>query len=289
MENRDNQTSSTGILDRLRAATPDVIRNNAPRVVALLKICGSSSMLLSKNRLFSVAGAGFIAANSIIGIFGTKKSEEQKERLRQEEESKKMPAGGVAEYAFKALHPGKYPLESGATLASASSVLWTAAGVYGNKGELSYGRLLGGGLSLAADANIALTKERFADVKANTHPKGSAGYYLTELKHRPVLVSSLLNVACDAASIVGGLHEYRKGKEINTLVAGAFLMSANLFQAAYVNKNDYNIEPSASLNEAAAGAAPPAATNHATAERGAKAASWQQKIQQAPAAQAAIG
>lgn len=270
------QQQPQGALDRLRSATPDSIKNNAPRVVAALKIMGSSSMFLSKNKVFSTAGAGFITANSIALLFGSKKSEEQKEHLREQEDSKHMPQSGLSNYVYKFLHPSKYPLESASTVATASSILWTAAGVYG-KGGFSPGRLIGGAFSLASDANLAFTKERFSEPEANTSPKGSLGYYATELKHRPVLLSSLLNIACDAASIIGGAHEYSKGKEINTLLAGSFLLSANTFQAIYVNKNDYNIEPSHAMAKKAAND-----DSYAARIKQPQSGTWQQKVQSRP-------
>lgn len=78
----------SGALDTLRANTPAVLTNNAPRVVAVLKILGCSAMCLSKNGCFAVAGAGFIIAHSIMGLFAGKKSEEEKERLRKKEEGR---------------------------------------------------------------------------------------------------------------------------------------------------------------------------------------------------------
>jgi len=184
-----------------------------------------------------------------MGTFGKKKTEEEKERLRQEEETKQPESQNpVARHISKVLNPSKYPMESGATIATVASTFWTASGVLG-KGGFSPGRLIGGLLSLGSDANVAFTKERIGEDNVNPHEKGSVNYYVTEMKHRPVLMSSMLNIGCDAASIVGGAHEYRKGKEINTLLAGIFLLSANVFQAIFVNKNDYNIERKTSPTE----------------------------------------
>lgn len=242
-ETAQNTNEKPTFLDRLRSATPDIVTNNAPRVVSTLKICGSTAMLFSKNLPFKIAGAGFITANTIIILFGKKKTEEEKENLRQEKNSKAhdKQEGKFTNYIYKALHPSKYPIESGSSVATVSSGFWTAAGVLGKDG-FSPGRLVGGLLSLASDANLAFTKEKIGEPEANTHEKGSVSYYVTEMKNRPVLASSALNIGCDIASIAGGAHELSKGKEANTLLAGLFLLSANLFQAIFVNKNDYNIE-----------------------------------------------
>ena len=125
-----------------------------------------------------------------------------------------------------------------------SSAFWTASGLFG-KGGFSPGRLIGGALSFASDANIVFTGEHIGEIQANPHKEGTASYYATELKNRPVLLSSMFNIASDVASIAGGAHERFKGKESNTLYAGIFLLMANVFQAIFVNKNDYNIEKSA--------------------------------------------
>lgn len=201
-------------------------------------------MVFSKNWAFKIAGAGFITANLIMGTFGKKKSEEEKERLRNEAEEKRKPESdnAVINHLHKVVNPKKYPIESGATIATAASTFWTASGIFG-KGGFSPGRLIGGLFSLGSDANVAFKKERIGEVGANPHKEGSVDYYVTEMKNRPVLLSSLLNIACDIASIVGGAHEkFWKKKEANTLLAGIFLFSANVFQAIFVNKNDYNIE-----------------------------------------------
>jgi hypothetical protein len=233
----------SGFFEKLRASTPAILTNNAPRVVATLKVIGCSAMCLSSNKCFAVGGAGFITAHSIMGLFARKKSEEEKERLRQQEEEKKSESqSAVGRHLHKVVNPKQYPIESAATIATGSSVLWTLAGIFGKDG-FSPGRFIGGLLSLGSDANIAFKKERIGEVGANPHKEGSVDYYVTEMKNRPVLFSSLLNIACDIATIIGGAHEkFWKGKEANTLMAGLFLFAANVFQAIFVNKNDYNIE-----------------------------------------------
>lgn len=249
MENTENQIpppdEKHGFLDRLRSSTPDIIKDNAPRIVAGMKICSSIVTILSKNQVFSAAGAGFIGAFSIIALFGGKKSEEEKARLREEEEQRKQntPDGGTPSYFRKMFQPKKYPIESGTSVAMLSSALWMGSGIFG-KGGFSPGRLMGGALSLASDANIVFTKEKIGETKFNPHEKGTLKHYFTELKNRPVLLSSLFNIGSDISMIIGGAHEYlNKGKEINSFLVGLILLSANTFQAIFVNKNDYNIEP----------------------------------------------
>ncbi len=246
MDSEEKQKTSekkdNGAIGAIRSHTPQILQDNAPRVVAGIKMLASSVAVFSKNKLFSITGIGLTAANVIVFAFGNKKSEAEKEKLREEEEKDAgKPKSGVGQHIYKVLHPSKYPLESGSSIAVLSSGFWAASGLFGN-GGFSAGRLVGGALSIASDANIALTKEKIGDPQANHHPEGSVDYYLTEMKNRPVLLSSLLNLGSDVAMVIGGAHEFRKGREINTLLMGTALLTANLFQAIFVNKNDYNIE-----------------------------------------------
>lgn len=70
------------LLEKIRANTPDIVKDNAPRVVAALKITGCSAMMLSEDKSFRAAGAGFIAAFGTMAVFGGKKTEEEKALLR---------------------------------------------------------------------------------------------------------------------------------------------------------------------------------------------------------------
>jgi hypothetical protein len=233
-------------LDRVRSSTPEIVTDNAPRIVSALKMCANISMLFSKNKAFAIAGAGFIAANSISLLFGKKKTEEEKEKIRQEQnfEPQDKPKGKISKHIHKVLHPNKYPLESAASIATVFCGFWTASGVLAKDG-FSPGRLIAGLLNFFAAANIAFTRERIGEPEANLHSKGSIDHYVTEMKNRPVLLSSMLNITSDIASIIGGAHEARRGKEAIPLLNGLLLLSANVFQAIFVNKNDYNIEKKA--------------------------------------------
>jgi len=245
-QNSQNQASEKhGFFDTLREHTPNIIKDNAPRIVAGMKIIGTASMVLSKNKLFSIAGLGFISADSVTAFFGRKKTEKEKETLRDEQDEQHVPQGFLGKAVYKLTHPRQYPLEAGSTIATLASGFWTASGLFG-KGGFSPGRLAGGVLSLAADANIAFTGEHIGEPEANPYDKGSISYYATELKNRPVLLSSLCNMGSDIASIAGGGYEKLRGKEGNTLFVGAALFCANAFQAIFVNKNDYNIEKTGS-------------------------------------------
>jgi hypothetical protein len=229
------------VLDTLRENTPQLMKDNAPRVVAGLKIAGAGTMLLSQNRMYNLAGAGFLAGNGIIAVYGGKKSEEEKARLRDAQARKGEPTGVVSRYTSRLLSPDKYPLESAAALGMITSSVLSASGFVGGQGR-SPGKMVAGALSLGADANIVFNQENI-HADSNNYRSGSFSYFLQELQNRPVMVSSLLDAGCDIAHVVGGGHEYFfKGKEPHTMIAGGLLLLGNAYQAAYVNKNDYNIE-----------------------------------------------
>ncbi len=238
-------------IDAMRDITPAVMKDNAPRVVAGLKMLGSGSMMFSKNPLFALTGAGFVTGNGIVMLFGGKKTEAEKAKLRaaQAAEDSSPHEGVIGHFAQNLRHPEEYPLEAGASVGTLSSAAWMGAGLM-EPGGLSTGKLIAGGLSLVSDANVAFSKEDTQKGSAlsdnNPYRQTTMAYALSELHKRPVLVSSLLNIGCDTASILGGAHEYFVlGKEPHALVAGSLLGLANAYQAIYVNKNDYNIEPPA--------------------------------------------
>ena len=137
MENPPSTNSSNNaempkkpsFLERLRSAMPKVMMDNAPRIVGLLKITGSFFMSQGESKLFKVAGVHFMTANGIMEMFGGKKTEEQKDKLRAEESGKQR--SGVLGHISKALQPHKFPIESAATVSSLGSVFWTLAGATG--------------------------------------------------------------------------------------------------------------------------------------------------------------
>lgn len=233
-----------GALDSLRDATPQVMKDNAPRIVAGMKILSSLSMLLSENKMMKLAGAGFSVGNGLAAIYGGKKTEEEKARLREEiaKERGDNPPDGAGDYIYKLTHPKYYPLESSSGVRTLASASWMASSL-GGEGGFSPARLISGGLSLASDANIAFGKECVGSTHANPHAQGTVSHYITELKNRPVLLSSLLNMGCDGVSALGGGYEYFvKKKEPNLMLSGLLLGAANGYQAIFVNKSDYNID-----------------------------------------------
>lgn len=118
-----------------------------------------------------------------------------------------------------------------------ASTAWTLSGINDRD------RLISGALSLLSDTNMVLSTEQTDAV--NPYDKGSMKYYVTELKNRPVVLSSMLNMSSDIwASTKGGYNWLVKKEEANHCIAGIFLLAANVTQAVLVNKNDYNIEAS---------------------------------------------
>lgn len=235
-----------GALETLRHNTPDVIKDNAPRVVSALKIAGSCFMMATKNWPFKLAGSFFILGNLIMMTFGHKKTDEERERLQKEEAEQKAARGGqenrVTRHLYKVFHPQKYPLESGLTVFNLGSIFWTLAGAIGPKASRSKWYLVGGLQSLASDANGAFNKENLDDAQERAG-QSKLRAALTYLKNRPVLTSSLLNIGADASTATGGAIEYfKKGGKPYAMFAGGFILLANAFQAIFVTRNDYNIE-----------------------------------------------
>jgi hypothetical protein len=236
-----------GFFDRLRANTPSVIRDNAPRIVAPLKIAGSLAMMKTKSWPFKAAGSFFIAGNLIMMAFGHKKTDEERERLQKEEAEQKAAQGGkpenrVTRHLYKVFHPQKYPLESGLTVFNLGSIFWALAGAVGTKANRSPWYLLGGLFSLASDANGAFNKEKLDDADERAGQSKMQATF-TYLKNRPVLASSLLNVGADITTATGGAIKYFKNQEGPwAMLAGSFILLANAFQAVFVTRNDYNIE-----------------------------------------------
>lgn len=241
------QPAKSGALDSLRRNTPDIVKDNAPRVVSALKIAGSIAMVTSKNWAFKVAGSCFIAGNLVMMAFGHKKTDEERERLQKEEAAAKAARGGkeenrVTRHLYKVFHPQKYPLESGLTIFNLGSIFWTLAGAIGNKTNSSKWYLLGGALSLASDANGAFNKENLDDEQERSQ-QGKLQSTITYLKNRPMLTSSLLNVGADITTTIGGAIKYfKKGGDFKPMIAGGLILLANAFQAIFVTRNDYNIE-----------------------------------------------
>ncbi len=226
-------TPHSGLLAGIRDHTPEFITENATQLVAGMKLAGAGSMLLSKNLAFQTAGILQGIGYTIIATFGHKKTEAEKEALREESSSNTV--------FHKILQPHKYPIESGTAFDTASDVLWTVAGIKKN-GEISASHISSGLLNLISDTNLLLSKEDRSE-DANSHSKGSVPYYATELKNRPVLASSIINAGADLAAVAGGAHDYFvEGKNLDLLIAGGFTLAADTIQALYVDKNDYNIE-----------------------------------------------
>lgn len=182
-----------------------------------------------------------------MATFGHKKTEAQKEALREEADkfSLNQSSNPFLTNLAKTLQPHKYPMESAMAMYFIGDAFWTASGLSGNKGGMSKAHFAGGALNLASDINGLVAKESIQTFD-NPHPKGSIPYMISEfqqLQHRPVLVSSLLNVAGDLSCIGLGVRKYlQTGKPDTSILTGSLLFLGNMIQAIYVDKNDYNIE-----------------------------------------------
>jgi hypothetical protein len=246
----ENTPHKPGWRERLHAKTPKFILDNAPRIVGFLKIVGAFAMTRdfggdkgvsgARKGFFAAGGYGFITANVMLLLFGGRKSTQKKQMMEAVDKRIKQKSP-VAAHLSKVLRPHLYPYESAATISSISSVLWTTGGMIDK--DRSWGRALAGLMSLGSDMNAAFTKEKIGEAYKNPHKKGTFSHFWHELKTKPVLVSSLLNIGSDVSSMVEGVrHKVKKGSFNNDFYAGLFLFLGNLFQGLFVNKNEYSLE-----------------------------------------------
>ncbi|MBN8542733.1 MAG: hypothetical protein J0M34_00530 [Alphaproteobacteria bacterium] len=244
----DSEHVKPSALDVLRQNTPKILTDNAPRVVAGFKIAGSAAMIATGNWAFRVAGSMFILGNIVMSIFGQKKTDEEREKLQNQEAiAIKSPSNNpFLNHMGKVVNPQKYPIESALSIFSVGSIFWALSGLVKGKG----GSLGGGLFSMASDLNGALNKENTDDdrrLKDLHSPQDWFQYF----KNRPILTSSLLNIGADVTTAVDGIKHLRTGNPFQ-LVAGLSILCGNIFQAIYVNKNDYNIEKRKPLKDTAA-------------------------------------
>ncbi|MFZ4125706.1 MAG: hypothetical protein ACOYJ2_06520 [Rickettsiales bacterium] len=257
----DSEQAPPSGLDVLRQNTPKILTDNAPRVVAGFKIAGSAAMIATGNWAFRVAGSMFILGNIVMSIFGQKKTDEEREKLQTQEASATKPPSDnpFLNHMGKVVNPQKYPIESALSIFSVGSIFWALSGLVKGKG----GSLGGGLFSMASDLNGALNKENTDDdrkLKDLQSPQEWFQYF----KNRPILTSSLLNIGADVTTAVDGIKHLRTGNPFQ-LIAGLSILCGNIFQAIYVNKNDYNIEKrKPSKDTAAQLLSAPAATNAPT-------------------------
>ncbi len=242
----NHESKSSGFLHTFRNNTPQVVKDNAPRVVAGLKMIASGIMLASPNKGMKLGGMFNMLGHTTIVLFGHKKTEQEKEGLRDADGLEESGNPIVANIG-KIIQPHKYPIESGTALFTIGDAFWAASGFTDEGKKVSYPHLLGGAWNLASDVNLIVTGE---DIKGftNPHAKGTVPYYVSELQHKPVLTSSLMNMLGDSSSLIGGAYDhFVNGGTKHTMVLGGLLITANTLQALLVHKNDYNIEEDPSL------------------------------------------
>jgi hypothetical protein len=204
-------------IQKFRDSMPKALTDNAPRVVGALKVAGPFVVFAkSDNIIFRTAAALFMLAYSVMTIFGGKKTAEEKEKLRKENEN--LDTKSIGGKLKRVLKPKQYPIETAETISAFGSLFWIAGGLkYGQKGEDKENKWLrfgAGFASLGSDLNAAFTQERIGDPNANPHKKGSLKYYRRVLKNRPIIVSSSLNILCDLLSIGQGITTRQENQKL---------------------------------------------------------------------------
>jgi len=242
----------------------DTIRENAPRIVGGLKLAGDLTTAFSLDPFMIGYSAFAITSRVLLMVYGTK---ENQRKVAQETGAREAEPSTLG----KALHPRKYPVESSAGLAMIAELFETGYGVESlvnaarefakpvadakQKGfDLSGLSPLSVGLvSLWVYGNILFGKEGGAQeekqgdaqslhfTQSESKPVGFLGRIKEMTKNNPVLVSSLVSLTMSVVMMVGGIMSKGSVTPLYA-VAGAFFIAANLMQAAFVRKNDFNVE-----------------------------------------------
>ncbi len=230
----------------------NTLRDNAPRVVGVLKAIGDIAGAMVGHP-FMIAFAAFgLVGRSFMVMWGTKK---HKETLATEQAGKDIkPLGNSWNDSLqKMLKPRQYPMEAAAGM---SLIAESCGAAYGAaellEGNPGWTPLVLGALAVWSYSNILFKKEKKQDEaekekqedplmfgKSESKPVGIVGKLKGMMKDNPVLISSITNIGICAAAFVLSLIEGMKPEYLVYLGIG---VGANLTQAILVRKNDYNVE-----------------------------------------------
>lgn len=243
-----SESKSVGVTGSLM----DRLRENAPRVVGVLKAIGDIAGGMVGHPLM-IAFTGFGLVGRIFMVkWGTKKHQEALAAEKAPEHI--VPLGNSwSDSLQKVLKPRQYPMEAAAGM----SLIAESCGAAFGAAELSQGNpgwtpLILGILAVWSYSNILFKKEAKHDEKekgkqedplifskSESKPVGFVGRLKSMMKDNPVLISSLTNIGICAAAFVLSCIEGMKPQYLIYLAIG---VGANLAQALLVRKNDYNIE-----------------------------------------------
>lgn len=242
----------------------DKMRDNAPRIVGLMKI-GMDVAVAMTGSPWLIAYAAFAITGRMISIiYGSKHHQEKLVEEKAAGRHQKLLGHSLRENDRKIFSPRKYPVEASAGL----SVIAESFGVgYGiarfMAGATGFTPLLTGLIAVWSYGNIVFHKEKKQEnaisaqqenpadnslvfSQSKSKATGIVGRTRQSMKNNPVLVSSMVNVSICAAMFLGGLIE---GLPLAYLVASIVGGLANLTQGLLVRKNDYNIEGAAVVKE----------------------------------------
>jgi len=221
-----------------------VIRENAPRIVAGLKLAMDISVASSGDP-FLIAYAAFAGTGRIISLlYGSKENQRQlveEARLHSEE-----APGTIG----KVLSPRKYPVESSAGLSTIAEMFTIGFGIEQFAvGSTGYTYVALGAIAVWSYANILFGKEKMAtkekpsDALRFAESESKQMGIIDRIKHfadeNPVLISSVVQFTVCLGLLVGSIME---GKPMGLRVAGAVGLVSTAIQALFVRKNEFNIE-----------------------------------------------
>ena len=224
----------------------NTIRANAPRIVGMLKLAGDITVGFSGAPLLMAYSALAITGRLIMIGYGTKKNQQKTAQDTTPELDALAEDRSFTGTLKKAAHPKAYPVEA----SSALSVIAETFGVAYGASIDAWTPILLGLVAVGSYANMLFGKEketpatyqetslRFASSQSES--QGWAGGIMQKFKDNPVFTSSLINSAISVGMIIGTLLEPQMS--IAYLVAGAIFLAANLLQAFFVSKQEFNIE-----------------------------------------------
>lgn len=224
-----------------------IIQDNAPRIVAGLKLGGDLSVGLSLNPLL-MGYTAFAGLGRVLQLVYGTKDNQKKVAAEHAANKDELPTTTIG----KVLRPREYPVEAGAGLSTIAESFGVAYGVTQfMDGGTGFTPLILGAIAMWSYANILFGVEKKNDEKSDTEkseslvfaqseskPLGLWGKVKNMFKDNPVLVSSLTQLGISVGMLVGGLLE---GLSAYSIPAG-FFIAANVIQALFVRKQEFNVE-----------------------------------------------
>ncbi len=245
----------------VRGSLIERMRDNAPRIVGLMKIGMDVTVALSGNPWW-IGYACFAITGRLISIaWGSKKHQDKLGEEKAEGKHQKLLGHSLRENDRKILFPRKYPVEAAAGFSIIAESFGLGFGISQfAAGATGYTAVITELIALWSYGNIVFHKEKKQGEEPQENRKseslgftnsssktvGVTGRLRRATKDNPVFVSSMANLLIGVLMVGGGIIE---GYGIAYVAAGVLGMLANLTQALLVRKNEFNIEGAGEAKE----------------------------------------